>query len=214
MTLTKRISEKKHQNTGNLCACFNLRKAMRTVTHLYDEALKPAGLRATQFTVLASTRNLGPVSVNQLAEKMVMDRTTLTRNLKPLERDGLIAVRQGVGALGVHALVVDEGPVPSAQVGDHDLGLAGPQELGVPAGDVHRARHEVGVEAAPDEERLPLREREGLGGAGDQVMLTACRYATRVLFVQRTPTVGTHALGGGGVTAMRTAGSMEGHAGR
>ena len=65
------------------------------VTQLYDEALKPAGIRATQFTVLVAIGSGGPISVNQLADRIVMDRTTLTRNLKPLEREGLIAVRPG-----------------------------------------------------------------------------------------------------------------------
>ena len=85
----------KHTSTGRACACFNLRKATRMVTQLYDEALKPAGIRATQLTVLAATRSAGPISVNRLAERIVMDRTTLTRNLKPLERDGLLTVRPG-----------------------------------------------------------------------------------------------------------------------
>ncbi len=65
------------------------------VTQLYDEALKPAGVRATQFPVLATLGSAGPISINRLADRIVMDRTTLTRNLKPLERDGLIAVRPG-----------------------------------------------------------------------------------------------------------------------
>ena len=95
MTQKNRITATDRANAGHVCACFNLRKATRVVTQLYDEALKPAGLRPTQFTVLAATRALGPVSVNQLADWIVTDRTTLTRNLKPLERDGLIAVRPG-----------------------------------------------------------------------------------------------------------------------
>ncbi len=65
------------------------------VTQLYDEALKPAGIRATQFMVLVGTGSAGPISVNQLADRIVMDRTTLTRNLKPLDREGLIVVRPG-----------------------------------------------------------------------------------------------------------------------
>ena len=51
----------KHTITGGACACFNLRKATRMVTQLYDEALKPAGIRATQLTVLAATRSAGPM---------------------------------------------------------------------------------------------------------------------------------------------------------
>ena len=77
------------------CACFNLRKAARAVTHLYDEILRPTGIRATQFSLLVAAKALGPVIVTRLAELGVMDRTTLTRNLKPLEKQGLIKVVSG-----------------------------------------------------------------------------------------------------------------------
>lgn len=77
------------------CACFNLRKAARAVTHLYDEILRPTGIRATQFSLLIATSLLGPLTVTKLAEQGVMDRTTLTRNLKPLEKLGLIKISTG-----------------------------------------------------------------------------------------------------------------------
>jgi DNA-binding MarR family transcriptional regulator len=80
---------------GRYCACFNLRKAARAVTSFYDEALRPTGLRATQFGLLSITKALGSVPVSQLADAAVMDRTTLTRNLKPLEKRGLVRVRSG-----------------------------------------------------------------------------------------------------------------------
>ena len=80
---------------ANACACFNLRKAARAVTQLYDDALRPSGLRATQWSLLMVIRARGVVAVSELAEHAVMDRTTLTRNLKPLERDGLIRIRPG-----------------------------------------------------------------------------------------------------------------------
>lgn len=80
---------------GSLCACFNLRKAARAVTSLYDEALRPSGLRGTQFTLLMITKVLGTVSVTRLADEAVMDRTTLTRNLRPLEKQGLVRVTAG-----------------------------------------------------------------------------------------------------------------------
>jgi DNA-binding MarR family transcriptional regulator len=57
--------------------------------------LAPSGLRTTQFSILAKLRRLGPMTINALAAEMVMDRTTLSRNILPLERDGLIAVQQG-----------------------------------------------------------------------------------------------------------------------
>jgi DNA-binding MarR family transcriptional regulator len=72
------------------CACFALRRAARAVTQLYDEALRPSGLRVTQFTVLQITSRLGSVALGQLARASAMDRTTLTRSLALLERDGLV----------------------------------------------------------------------------------------------------------------------------
>jgi DNA-binding MarR family transcriptional regulator len=80
---------------GQYCACFNLRKAARAVSSLYDDALRPVGLRATQFALLTITSALGSVTVTQLAEHAVMDRTTLTRNLGPLEKRGLVRVCEG-----------------------------------------------------------------------------------------------------------------------
>lgn len=78
------------------CTCFNLRKASRAITGFYDEMLKPSGLRATQFTLLVVIHNAGDATINTLAKKLVMDRTTLTRNLKPLEKTGLIETSPGV----------------------------------------------------------------------------------------------------------------------
>ena len=78
-----------------ICTCFNLRKAARAVTQLYDAALGPSGLRATQFSLIAALGVRGAPTISQLAKAMVMDRTTLTRNLKPLEKQGLVAVVAG-----------------------------------------------------------------------------------------------------------------------
>ena len=72
------------------CTCFGLRKAARAVTQMYDQALKPTGLRTTQFSLLAVTDRVGPRGMAELAEQLVMDRTTLTRNLKPLLDRGLL----------------------------------------------------------------------------------------------------------------------------
>lgn len=77
------------------CAVFNLRKASRVVTQLYEEIMKPSGILPTQFTLLVATRALGPIAISKMAEVLVMDRTTLTRNLKPLEREGLLSVAPG-----------------------------------------------------------------------------------------------------------------------
>ena len=83
------------EGEGRACACGNLRKAARAVTQLYDEVLRPSGLRATQFGILAATMALGPVTVTKLADVTVTDRTTLTRNLKLLAKKGLIRIQRG-----------------------------------------------------------------------------------------------------------------------
>ena len=77
------------------CNCLAVRQAARHITQFYDQLLAPCGLRTTQFSILAKLRRLGPMTINALAAEMVMDRTTLGRNILPLERDGLIAVEQG-----------------------------------------------------------------------------------------------------------------------
>ncbi|MCU7930275.1 MAG: MarR family winged helix-turn-helix transcriptional regulator [Candidatus Thiodiazotropha sp. (ex Codakia rugifera)] len=86
---------KQCQEIGQTCAVFNLRKASRAITQLYEEMLRPSGLLPTQFTLLVAVRSMGPVVISKLADQLVMDRTTLTRNLKPLERDGLLRVIPG-----------------------------------------------------------------------------------------------------------------------
>ena len=69
-----------------------VRSAARHVTQLYDQILAPVGLHVTQFSILAKLKQLGPLTINLLAKDMVMDRTTLSRNVLPLERDGLIKI--------------------------------------------------------------------------------------------------------------------------
>jgi len=64
------------------------------MSQLYDEFLRPAGLRATQFGLLMAAKALGPVTLTELAARTIMDRTTLTRNLKLLENKGLIRIEQ------------------------------------------------------------------------------------------------------------------------
>jgi DNA-binding MarR family transcriptional regulator len=74
------------------CACHKVRMAARAVTRAYDDALRAVGLRATQYAVLVAVGNESGMSITALAEVLGMDRTTLTRNLGPLEKEGLIAV--------------------------------------------------------------------------------------------------------------------------
>jgi DNA-binding MarR family transcriptional regulator len=96
------MNEHIHQpNAGQLaeieatCACSNVRKVARAVTQLFDEMLQPTGLRSTQFTLLVAVARLGEAPMTQLSGVLVMDRTTLARNLKPLEHLGLLTVEAG-----------------------------------------------------------------------------------------------------------------------
>jgi DNA-binding MarR family transcriptional regulator len=74
------------------CNCMAVRQAARYITQFYDRYLGPAGIRTSQYGILAKLKHKGPMSINTLAAELVMDRTTLGRNIQPLERDGLIAI--------------------------------------------------------------------------------------------------------------------------
>ena len=75
-----------------VCACANLRRATRMVTQTYDAALRPVGLRATQFTMLSVLAKRGRLRQSQFAEFLGMDGTTLTRNLQPLLKNNWIEI--------------------------------------------------------------------------------------------------------------------------
>ena len=77
-----------------ICSCLALRQASRVVTQFYDQHLAASGLRTTQYSILSKLDRLGPMTINALAAELVMDRTTLGRNILPLERDGLVRVKQ------------------------------------------------------------------------------------------------------------------------
>jgi DNA-binding MarR family transcriptional regulator len=78
------------------CTCGSLRKASRRVSQFYDAALAPVGIKSTQFAILAEldySRLEGPLTMCELAHAMVMDRSTLGHNLRPLQRDSLLILR-------------------------------------------------------------------------------------------------------------------------
>jgi DNA-binding MarR family transcriptional regulator len=81
--------------SAGTCTCGELRKAARAVTLLYDNAFKSTGLLSTQFNVLQAIYNIDSIRISDLANKLGMDRTTLTRNLSVLERQGFIKISQG-----------------------------------------------------------------------------------------------------------------------
>jgi len=85
----------KCRQIGRSCACYNLRRAARATTRLYDDFLRPSGLRSTQYSVLVAATLRGPVTVSKLADLTVTERTTLTRNLTVLEKKGLILIESG-----------------------------------------------------------------------------------------------------------------------
>lgn len=76
----------------SLCNCLAIRQAARQITQLYDTEMAETGLRATQYSVLARLARGGPMTQQELAEALVMDRSTLGHNLRPLERDGFVAI--------------------------------------------------------------------------------------------------------------------------
>ena len=77
------------------CACASLRRAARAVTHHYDEALRPVGIRITQFTLLQMLARIGPLTQGALGAQLAMDSTTLSRTLRPVEEAGWIRSRPG-----------------------------------------------------------------------------------------------------------------------
>ena len=79
------------------CTCGSLRKASRRVSHFYDVALAPIGIKSTQFAILSEVERGGAggaLTMCELATAMVMDRSTLGHNLRPLERDSLVTLRR------------------------------------------------------------------------------------------------------------------------
>jgi len=81
--------------TATACSCAMLRRASRVLTQRYDQALRPLGLKLTQYSLLANLDRAGPVSITELARLLVLDRTTLTRNLDTLEKTSLVAIGPG-----------------------------------------------------------------------------------------------------------------------
>jgi DNA-binding MarR family transcriptional regulator len=77
------------------CLCLHVRRAARAIARRCDEALRPVGLTNGQFSLLMSLNRPGPVAMTDVADLLALDRTTLTANLKPLERRGLVEVSVG-----------------------------------------------------------------------------------------------------------------------
>ncbi len=81
-----------------VCTCGRLRRASRALTQLYDDAMAPAGLRVTQFSLLRTLAREGPLRISELAARQLLDRTALSRNLDPLVGAGYVDIVRGVDA--------------------------------------------------------------------------------------------------------------------
>ena len=78
------------------CSCNMIRKSARKITQFYESGLRDAGIKLTQFSILAALANTGPVQLTQLADRLLLERTSLTRNLNVLERNGWVQLQTGI----------------------------------------------------------------------------------------------------------------------
>lgn len=88
------------------CLCLAARRAARTITRAFDRELRSHRLRATQFTLLATLSLKGEQTIGELAEYIVIDRTTMTRNVALAERKGLVATRRRQGDARVRVVTI------------------------------------------------------------------------------------------------------------
>jgi DNA-binding MarR family transcriptional regulator len=93
---------------GRSCLCLRVQRASRTIGRRFDEALRPVGLNNWQFSLLMALNRPSALTVNGLAEELGMDRTTTTKNLRPLERRGLLEIRQDEEDARVRRIVLTD----------------------------------------------------------------------------------------------------------
>ena len=88
---------RKEENYSQLmeCSCNMIRRSARKITQFYEGSLRQAGIKPTQFTILAALANTGPVQLTRLADRLLLERTGLTRNLNVLVRKGWVRVQTG-----------------------------------------------------------------------------------------------------------------------
>lgn len=91
------------------CNCTNIRRASRALTLLYDKLLAPSGLKVTQYSLLRHLYHIGPVTMNEFSRAIRLDRTTLVRNLKPLEQAGLIRITTSSASQANQLCITDAG---------------------------------------------------------------------------------------------------------
>ena len=103
--MNKKIDEKK----VSICNCVNLRRAAQAITEIYDKFLDSSGLKISQYLLLKHVNRLGPVSVSRLALEIRLDRTTIVRNLKPMEDKGFIKDVAKKGTRNRQLMLTDKG---------------------------------------------------------------------------------------------------------
>ena len=101
------------------CACGRLRRATRALTQLYDDAMAPAGLRITQFSLLRTLLRDGRLRISDLAARQLLDRTALSRNLDPLVEQGYVEVTQGSDARTREVAITRSGRKALQAAGPH-----------------------------------------------------------------------------------------------
>ena len=102
-------AQSRGESASPACACGRLRRAARALTQLYDDAMAPAGLRVTQYSLLNTLATQGPMRITELARRQLLDRTALSRNLDPLIERGLVEVAPGRDARTREVLATAEG---------------------------------------------------------------------------------------------------------
>ena len=103
------MNRKIYDKQPAICNCINLRRASQSLTEVYDKILAPSGLKISQFLLLKNIKSLGPVSVSSLALEIRLDRTTIVRNLKPLEEKDLVIDTATKGARNRQLKLTDKG---------------------------------------------------------------------------------------------------------
>jgi DNA-binding MarR family transcriptional regulator len=93
---------------GDTCLCLDVQRASRAIGRRFDEAFRPLGLNNWQFSLLMVLNGPTPLTISSLAERLAMDRTTTTGNLKPLERRGLVEVRRDEQDARVRRIVLTD----------------------------------------------------------------------------------------------------------
>lgn len=131
------------------CTCAALRRAARAVTALYDAALRPTGLRITQFAILRLLARLGPMPVTRLAAEAELKRSTMGRNLDPLERRGLVRIMVGAAdGRERHAELTEAGRAAIADALPFWRAAQGEVAARIAPGSVHALAHALDVRVA------------------------------------------------------------------